>query len=88
MNKKNDNQPLIAKVASMRIPDLEQINQLPDITASPAPPASFWEAKGFDELAAEQGIYPLSNLTELKGDWPIDADFEEFLTAVRSTRKA
>ena len=88
MNKKNDNQPLIAKVASMQIPDLEQINQLPDVTVLPAPPASFWETKGFDELATEQGIYPLSNLTELKGDWPIDADFEEFLTAVRSARKA
>ena len=61
--------------------------------AAPAPsPAqdeedSFWHPKTFEELAKEQGVHPVQNWEDLVGGWPEDADFEEFMEAIRHARR-
>jgi len=45
---------------------------------------AFWSPTTFDELSAEQGVCPVEEWDRLTVDWPEDADFDEFLTAVRS----
>ncbi len=50
-----------------------------------APISAFWTLKSFDELAAEQGVYPLEDWEKITGNWPDDADFEEFFEPVPQT---
>ena len=56
--------------------------------ASGAPlPGDFWQAMSFDELAAAQGVKPMTNVDGLIGTWPgeVDDGFEE---SIRRLRKA
>ena len=58
----------------------------------PKPPAksSFWEDKTVEQLAKEQGVKPIKDISQLHGYWPEDADdaeFEAFLEAVRGARE-
>lgn len=50
------------------------------------PTYSFWESKTVEELAAEQGVQPITDFDKLAGGWPEDEDIEEFLEAIRSLR--
>lgn len=47
---------------------------------------SFWTRKSLDQLAGEQGIRPVEDLTSLVGAgadlWDDDEDFEAFLIAI------
>ncbi len=52
----------------------------------PVDKSSFWEGKSFEELAKEQGVKPIRDISELYGYWPDDEDFDSFLEAVRSAR--
>jgi hypothetical protein len=47
----------------------------------------FWHAKSFEQLSAEQEVYPVEDWERLSSGWPEDADFDEFLEAVRSARQ-
>ena len=48
-------------------------------------PGDFWQAMSFDELAAAQGVRPLTNIDALVGVWPGDVDdgFEESVHKLR-----
>ena len=75
------------KITSFVIRDLEPIeeNMAQGNTATPL--SSFWKGKSFEELTAEQAVYPIQNIDELTGDWPEDTDIDTYLTAVRSARE-
>ena len=77
------------KIRSIIIKDLEPIEQPTDIDidVTLAPPSAFWEAKSFNSLALEQGVYPVEDLDRMAGEWPEDADFDSFLEAIRSVRE-
>jgi hypothetical protein len=74
------------KIINIHVRDIEPIAELSEngttILASPV----FWRGKNFEELANEQGIYPIDDLSKLAKDWPEDTDFDSFLEAVRSSR--
>lgn len=42
--------------------------------------------KSFEELAKEQGVKPITNLSEIMGGWPEGEDFEEFLASLQTSR--
>ena len=46
----------------------------------------FSQGKTFDKLVDEQGVYPITSGDQLTNDWPVGADFDRFLAAVRSAR--
>ncbi|MHC4252674.1 MAG: hypothetical protein ACYS9X_26450 [Planctomycetota bacterium] len=64
-----------------------------DPTARPAPQVAhpFWtdgEKRSIEELAAEQGVKPITDLKLLRADfWPEDETADEFIAAVREWRR-
>jgi hypothetical protein len=53
------------------------------------PDAAFYKRKTLKELAREQGIKPIIDITQLTGHWPEGADFDSFYeTAVNSRKHA
>lgn len=50
-------------------------------------PKEFWKNKTIEELAAEQGVRPINDIAELRGDWPPEDSIDEFLSEVRKGRK-
>ena len=77
--------PLTNKIHSLFVRDLESIEEPSAIPVSLPPISTFWRPKTFDELAIEQGIYPLEDWEKLVGNWPEDADFDSFLQAVQGS---
>jgi len=75
------------RMRSMVIRDIEPVERFSPYGITVMPPSEFWEAKSFDDLAMEQGVYPIDDWEKLTGKWPADADFDSFLEAVRSTRE-
>jgi len=53
---------------------------------STVPLSSFWKTNSFEELANEQGVYPLSDLSIITGGWPENEDIDSFLETIRSSR--
>src|SRR5687768_16451998 len=50
---------------------------------------TFWESATLEQLIAEQGVTPISNIDELVGDfWPEDEDPDEFVNWLREQRRA
>lgn len=49
--------------------------------------SDFWHPASFEELAEQQGVSPVEDWSVLVGGWPEEADFEEFLEAIRSVRE-
>jgi hypothetical protein len=49
---------------------------------------AFWETRRFEDLAEEQGVYPLADWNQLQGDWPEGTDFDEFLDAALELRRS
>ena len=59
----------------------------PSLIGQQVVPSSFWEEKSFEELAEEQGVYPITDWEQLRGGWPEDADFEDFLEGIQAARR-
>ena len=49
--------------------------------------APFWNSKTGEELAQEQGVKPINDISDLFGYWPDGADFESFFDAAVNSRK-
>lgn len=79
--------PATNVIRSLVIRDIEPIERLSEIGVSFMPPSAFWETKSLDELAMEQGVYPVEDWDRLSGQWPEGADFDSFLEAIRSLRE-
>ena len=50
-------------------------------------PSHFWASRSIAELALEQGVRPIQNVDELRGDWPQEDSIDEFLEFVREARR-
>ena len=50
-------------------------------------PSDFWQAMSFEELAAAQGVAPLTDIDALIGTWPGDVN-DRFEKSVRKLRWA
>lgn len=84
--------PVLNKIMSITISDTKRMeakkNQAVDILPSGAPlPGDIWQALSFDELAAAQGVRPLTNIDALIGIWPGDVN-DGFEESVRKLRQA
>jgi len=74
-------------ISSFQVKDRALIDQATTIIRGKVrPESSFWRSKSIDELAAEQGVHPITDFDKLSKDWPEDTDFDSFLKAVRSAR--
>ena len=78
------------KIVSIQISDIERIeskeDQVTEVLPSGAPlPGDFWQAMSFDELAAAQGVGPITNIDALVGTWPgeVNDGFEESIHKLR-----
>ncbi len=50
--------------------------------------SDFWESKSVEELAREQGVKPVEDPNDLKGDfWPEAESVDEFLAWLRAQRQ-
>jgi hypothetical protein len=84
--------PVSNKIGSITISDIERVeakeDQATEILPSGAPlPGDFWQALSFEELAAAQGVGPLTNIDALAGTWPGDVN-DGFEEAVHKLRQA
>jgi hypothetical protein len=70
----------------MNIKDLETIDESAMSGIANVPLSSFWKSTSFDELAAQQGVYPVDNLSNIMGGWPEDEDVDSFINTLRSSR--
>ena len=52
-----------------------------------APTLQSWSNKSIEELAQEQGVKAVTNLDDLKSDWPEDESIDEFLALIREVRR-
>ena len=82
--------PISHKIVSITISDIERVeakeDQAVEILPSGAPlPSDFWQSMSFDELAAAQGVRPLTHIDALVGSWPGDVNdgFEESVHKLR-----
>jgi hypothetical protein len=59
--------------------------------AASAEGGAFWQSKTLAELAAEQGVAPLTDFDALFGKgkelWADDAEFDAFLVGLRESRR-
>ena len=74
------------KIASLYIRDIEPIDETMADGSTRIQLSSFWKGKTFEELADEQAVYPVDDISSLSKDWPEDTDFDTFFNAVRSAR--
>lgn len=74
------------KMTSLRIMDLESIDKSTTRGDTKIALSSFWKTKTFDELADEQGIYPVDDLSTIMGGWPTEEDVDSFLDTIRGAR--
>ncbi|MFC1944848.1 hypothetical protein ACFLX5_05115 [Chloroflexota bacterium] len=74
------------KITMLYLKDLETIDQSLTSGIQNMPLSSFWKSLKFDELAAQQGVYPLNNLSNITGGWPEDEDVDSFLNSLRGSR--
>jgi len=74
------------KITSLYIKDLELIDEAMAEGSTQVQLTSFWKGKDFNELATEQGVYPVDDIDSLCKDWPEDTDFDTFFNAVRSAK--
>jgi hypothetical protein len=74
------------KITMMNIKDLETIDESAMSGIANVPLSSFWKSTSFDELAAQQGVYPVDNLSNIMGGWPEDEDVDSFINTLRSSR--
>lgn len=49
--------------------------------------SSFWQKKSIAQLAEEQGVKPINDISELAGDWPPEESLDEFLALIREIRR-
>ena len=82
--------PVSKKIVSIQISDIERIETMEDQATEALPsgaplPGDFWQAMSFDELAAAQGVGPITNIDALVGTWPGEANdgFEESIHRLR-----
>ncbi len=82
--------PVLNKIVSITISDIERVeakeDQAIEILPSGAPLlGDFWQAMSFDELAAAQGVRPLTHIDALVGSWPgeVNDGFEESVHNLR-----
>jgi hypothetical protein len=54
--------------------------------APPAVESSFWKSASLDELAADQGVVPIRDISELDGVWAEGDDFDDALSEVLRDR--
>lgn len=78
-------EPLTDKIATFYIRDLEPIEKVTGISEAIYSP--FWRSKSYDELAFEQGVQPIDDLSVITGGWPEDEDIEQFLESIKNTRE-
>jgi hypothetical protein len=48
--------------------------------------SEFWSGMTVEELAHEQGVEPIGNLSDLAIDWPQDESVDDLLALVREVR--
>jgi len=78
-------EPITNKIITFHIRDMEPIESATGITEALISP--FWRSKSFEELAIEQDVHPIDDLSKLSGGWPEDEDIEQFLESIRSSRQ-
>jgi hypothetical protein len=74
------------KITLLNIRDMESIDESAAGEVTKVALSSFWRAKSFEELADEQGVYPVNDLSIITGGWPKDEDIDSFLNTIRSSR--
>jgi hypothetical protein len=78
--------PTTGKIMSLYIKDLEPIESITSLQPQFNILSAFWTKKNFEELAMEQGIYPVDDWNKISGGFPEEEDFDSFLSAIRSAR--
>lgn len=82
--------PETGKIANIQIHDIERLDDKQDIGLDLLPKGSpisrdFWQSPSLEELATLQGVRPVSEMSQLLGGWPGDANdgFEEEIHHIR-----
>jgi predicted DNA-binding antitoxin AbrB/MazE fold protein len=69
------------------LPERTYVEFEPRIVREAMPSVAFWKSQSLDELAAQQGVSPVSDLDEISALWPADDDPDELLEHVQHERE-
>ena len=70
------------------LPERTRVAFEPRVLHDPPASSHFWKSQTLDELAAQQGILPVSDLDEISALWPADDDADELLNHLQREREA
>jgi hypothetical protein len=87
--------PVSGKITSIQLHDIQQLEgreeEQKDLLPQGTPlPSDFWASLSIDDLAQNQAIMPLQDVTVLYGTWPgeIDDGFEDLISDLRKQNVA
>lgn len=82
--------PHTGKITSIKIHDISRLEEREDEAAEGLPkgdpiPFGFWESPTLEEIAARQGVTPVTDMDALLGGWPDDVNdgFEDNIHSIR-----
>ncbi|HEX7376098.1 MAG TPA: antitoxin family protein [Pirellulales bacterium] len=76
-------------IEPVNLPELTHVEFEPRVVADATKaPSSFWQPKPLDELAAEQGVTPATDLDAIADLWPADDDPDQLFDYLRREREA
>ena len=79
---------VIRPIEPVQLPNGTEVDCHPvNGSASNSRPNDFWRGSSLQELATEQGVAPISNVADLRGDWPAEESLDDLIDAVRKGRR-
>jgi predicted DNA-binding antitoxin AbrB/MazE fold protein len=81
-------QGVFRPVGPVDLPERTRVEFEPRVVRDEPAAPSFWQSQSLDELAAQQGVSPVSNLDELSDLWPADDDPDALLEHIQGEREA
>ena len=75
-------------IEPVELPERTRVEFEPRVVDERATSESFWHTQSLDELAALQGVSPVTDLDEIGDFWPADDDPDELFDHIQRERES
>lgn len=81
-------QGVFRPIEPVDLPERTYVEFEPRVVGEAPGAVPFWNSQTLDDLAAQQGVSPVSDLDEISALWPADDDPDELLGHIQHEREA
>lgn len=81
-------QGVFRPIKPVDLPERTRVEFEPRVVDDSPVGTSFWSSQSLDELAAQQGVAPVTDLDEISDLWPADDDADELQEYIQRERNA